>query len=441
MGSPRSPIPGIDPHGTLRPLRLLIAIAAVALFVVPAAGQAVPGLGGAELRAGLTFPERARVGANLFGEVDVGYLWTPPLRVLVGLSVYEATIDREGGGDEGSFRTTAAWVSGRYDLLPWRTLAPYLRGALTLQRVRADAFDAEVDALLQGTYVGVAGGVGARYLLDDSGRLSATAELRRTLVSNVAATAVEIGLRLQLRGHAAYVPDRLALVQHPSRIPRPPPPTPTPGQPTTPDPADTAAERRLAELERAAVEAERALVAARAATPDTPPSELRDDRDRVAVEAMLRQSLARATAAMSSLAPGEETETDLVLTITGDAFARRSPALAPAVRDQIRVLATTLAGYPGHIISVEGHTDPVGDPEANRLLSEQRAESVRAALVAESVDPLWVGSRGFGAQRPVASNETPAGRTLNRRVEIRVSKRACPVPPLPGDTGALECLL
>jgi outer membrane protein OmpA-like peptidoglycan-associated protein len=413
-----------------------------------AATQALPALAGGEIRAGLTFPHDANVAASAFGELDVGYVWRPPLRVLLGLSVYEANIDREGGGDEGSFRATGFWASGRYDLFPWRTVAPYVRGGVTLQRVRADAFDANIDALLDGVYVGAAAGIGARYLLDSPGRLSATAELRRTFMSNVANTALELGLRFQRRGLDAYVPDPAILAGR--RVAEP-----GPRWAAAPMP-DTAADRRLAELERAALEAERALAAARdapapAPTPGAPVPQpavaapgravtaVTDARRRDAVEAMFRQGLARAAASMGTVTRLEETATEFVLILGGGLFGSGAATLAGAARDEMRVLATVLAGYPGHIIQVEGHTDAVGDAASNQRLSEQRAASVRAALIAEGVDPLWVGSRGLGARRPLATNQTPSGRATNRRVEIRASKQLCPEPPLAAGDGGLVC--
>jgi outer membrane protein OmpA-like peptidoglycan-associated protein len=429
-----------------------MGIAGLGLGAGQADTQALPALAGGEIRTGLTFPQSANVAASAFGELDVGYVWRPPLRVLLGLSVYEANIDREGGGDEGSFRATGFWASGRYDLFPWRTIAPYVRGGVTLQRVRADAFDANIDALLDGVYVGAAAGIGARYLLDSRGQLSATTELRRTFMSNVAHTALELGLRLQRRGLDAYAPDPATLAGRGVAEPGP--------RWAAAPMRDTAADRRLAELERAALEAERALAAARdapapplaraptpagaapppvVAAPDPPVTGVTEAQRREAVEAMFRQGLARAAASMGTVTRLEETGTEFVLILGGGLFGSGAATLAGPARDEMRVLATVLAGYPGHIIHVEGHTDAVGDAASNQRLSEQRAATVRAALIAEGVDPLWVGSRGLGAQRPLATNQTPAGRATNRRVEIRASKQLCPEPPLAAGDGGLVC--
>jgi outer membrane protein OmpA-like peptidoglycan-associated protein len=419
---------------------LLVAGVAVVAWAAPATGQRFPGLGGGEARAGLVFPENANVAAGTLAELDLGYVWAPPLRILVGVGRFEANIDREGGGDEGSFRATGIWAGGRYDLMTRNTLAPYVRGGLTLQRVRADAFDQDVGALLQGTYVGLAGAVGARYLLDPWGRLSATAELRRVAVTNVAHTALELGLRLQLRGYRAYIPEAVALVD-----PRAGPPGP---QPVRPAPAtfvrDTVAERRLAELEEIARELERALAELRVSptAPASPVAVVADPpREAAGVEAMLRQSVRRAAGAMASITDLEETGEAFVLTLAGSAFPSGSAQLAAAAREETRVLATVLAGYPRHIVLVHGHTDSAGDAAANQVLSERRAAGVRAALIAEGVDPLWIGSRGFGELHPVTTDETAAGRAMNRRVEVRVSKADCPTTPVTGPGGVLECRL
>ncbi len=73
-------------------------------------------------------------------------------------------------------------------------------------------------------------------------------------------------------------------------------------------------------------------------------------------------------------------------------------------------------------IIVEGHTDNVGKPEANTMLSQKRAESVRDYLVKRGVETGRLEPKGFGPARPSDSNATPAGRENNRRVEFVVGK-------------------
>jgi outer membrane protein OmpA-like peptidoglycan-associated protein len=69
-------------------------------------------------------------------------------------------------------------------------------------------------------------------------------------------------------------------------------------------------------------------------------------------------------------------------------------------------------------ISVEGHTDSTGTPDGNRKLSDERAVSVKAALLAKGIDARRLQSKGFGQDKPVADNHTEEGRAKNRRVEL-----------------------
>ena len=69
---------------------------------------------------------------------------------------------------------------------------------------------------------------------------------------------------------------------------------------------------------------------------------------------------------------------------------------------------------------LKGHTDSVGSDSMNMKLSQARADSVKAALVREGVDPSRMDSVGYGPTRPIESNKTRAGRALNRRTEFNI---------------------
>lgn len=69
-------------------------------------------------------------------------------------------------------------------------------------------------------------------------------------------------------------------------------------------------------------------------------------------------------------------------------------------------------------LSVEGYTDNVGDPKANKSLSEARAKAVVAAVVAKGIAASRLTASGFGQDKPVADNATEDGRAKNRRVEL-----------------------
>jgi len=71
-------------------------------------------------------------------------------------------------------------------------------------------------------------------------------------------------------------------------------------------------------------------------------------------------------------------------------------------------------------IEIGGHTDNVGTAKSNLVLSEARANTVRAYLLTKGIDPARVTAKGYGFSVPVASNKTAAGRAQNRRTEVKI---------------------
>jgi len=100
-------------------------------------------------------------------------------------------------------------------------------------------------------------------------------------------------------------------------------------------------------------------------------------------------------------------------------FPADSSVLVPSESEKIRLISEVLGQYPHRDILVEGHTADVAGGMDPQSLSEARAAAVGNALVATKVRrPDQIVYRGWGAQRPVASNSTEEGRAKNRRVEI-----------------------
>jgi outer membrane protein OmpA-like peptidoglycan-associated protein len=95
--------------------------------------------------------------------------------------------------------------------------------------------------------------------------------------------------------------------------------------------------------------------------------------------------------------------------------------LKPGARETLAKIAGIILSHPGLRLAVEVHTDRIGGDDLNQRLSEQRANSVRDYLVAQSVSSDSITSSGFGKTRPAASNDTLIGRQVNRRVELVVS--------------------
>ena len=71
-------------------------------------------------------------------------------------------------------------------------------------------------------------------------------------------------------------------------------------------------------------------------------------------------------------------------------------------------------------IEISGHTDNVGKPADNLLLSMNRAKAVVSYLVSKNIVAQRVSSKGYGETKPVADNKTEEGRALNRRTEMKV---------------------
>jgi OmpA-OmpF porin, OOP family len=69
-------------------------------------------------------------------------------------------------------------------------------------------------------------------------------------------------------------------------------------------------------------------------------------------------------------------------------------------------------------VTIVGHTDSTGWVEPNRKLSERRAQSVKAVLVKNGVEPALITTSGMGARKPIAPNTRPEGRAKNRRVTV-----------------------
>ncbi len=78
--------------------------------------------------------------------------------------------------------------------------------------------------------------------------------------------------------------------------------------------------------------------------------------------------------------------------------------------------------YPNSKFTVEGHTDSVGSDKLNQTLSESRANSVRDFLIKEGISSDRLTAIGYGESKPIATNNTAAGKKQNRRVEINLVK-------------------
>ncbi len=104
----------------------------------------------------------------------------------------------------------------------------------------------------------------------------------------------------------------------------------------------------------------------------------------------------------------------------GVTFDTDSTVIKPGFAATLDTIAASLNKYPNSLIDVYGHTDSTGSDAYNQTLSENRARVVADYLVSRGVAMARIRSTGFGKTQPVASNDTPEGRSANRRVEIKI---------------------
>jgi outer membrane protein OmpA-like peptidoglycan-associated protein len=111
----------------------------------------------------------------------------------------------------------------------------------------------------------------------------------------------------------------------------------------------------------------------------------------------------------------------LIVNMSGVLFENGRADLLPIAREKLAKIAGILSAHKGLKIEAEGFTDSNGSDASNQLLSEKRAQNTRDYLVQQGLSAEGITSKGFGESHPIATNETPAGRQENRRVELVVS--------------------
>ena len=118
-----------------------------------------------------------------------------------------------------------------------------------------------------------------------------------------------------------------------------------------------------------------------------------------------------------------ETERGLLVSMTSKVlFDSGKSALKHEAGKALDEVVKILNTYKDNKISVEGHTDSVGDAVMNQKLSEKRAQSVEDYLVNAGVSASRISVKGLGKTKPVATNSNAAGREANRRVEVIILK-------------------
>ena len=114
-----------------------------------------------------------------------------------------------------------------------------------------------------------------------------------------------------------------------------------------------------------------------------------------------------------------QTESGVVVTLGDVLFETGETDLRSEAMDSLVEVVDLLQSEPDKLIRIEGHTDSHGGDELNQKLSQERAESVMQYMINAMRIPTYrLIATGYGETRPVASNETEAGRARNRRIDI-----------------------
>ena len=112
----------------------------------------------------------------------------------------------------------------------------------------------------------------------------------------------------------------------------------------------------------------------------------------------------------------------LIVTLPQDIlFATTSATLSGGLRSDLTALAASINRYPDTTVNVIGHADNTGSASFNQDLSARRAQAVSSVLIQSGVQPFRIRSIGRGEDSPIATNLSPEGRAMNRRVEITIT--------------------
>jgi len=113
---------------------------------------------------------------------------------------------------------------------------------------------------------------------------------------------------------------------------------------------------------------------------------------------------------------------DIILVMPGNiTFGVDQDSIRPEFYEELNSVAIVLVEYDKTVVEVGGHTDSTGSDQHNDALSGRRASAVASYLAGQGVAQQRFLTLAFGERRPIAPNDTEAGRQQNRRVEVTLS--------------------
>jgi outer membrane protein OmpA-like peptidoglycan-associated protein len=184
--------------------------------------------------------------------------------------------------------------------------------------------------------------------------------------------------------------------------------------------AELARQQALAQQQQLAQQAEQARLQAQQAQTQAQQAE----QARLAAERQVQETRERLMSQLNSVLQTRNTARGLIVNMSDVLFDVDKATLKPGAKVRLAKVAGILMAYPDLKVQVEGFTDSTGTEPYNQQLSEERARTVREFLSAQGVPPDNITSHGFGESEPIATNNTAAGRQMNRRVDLVVSGNA-----------------
>ena len=152
----------------------------------------------------------------------------------------------------------------------------------------------------------------------------------------------------------------------------------------------------------------------------------------------LRQQLLQQ---FNAVLPTHESARGLVVNMQDVLFATGKYDLTQPAQLALARISGIVISHPGLNLKVEGYTDSTGTVQINQKLSDERADAVRDFLINQGIDPSNMTAQGYGESYPVATNDTSAGRKMNRRVELVISGEVIGVrigvPPAQENSGQM----
>lgn len=132
---------------------------------------------------------------------------------------------------------------------------------------------------------------------------------------------------------------------------------------------------------------------------------------------------------LEKIAETKRTEAGLITKLKADIlFDTGKYDLKPAAVNNLAQMAAIIKKYPEDVLTVKGYTDNTGTAQGNLALSEKRAGAVRDEIIKGGIPSNTVTLVGMGRENPISDNNTPAGRSANRRVEIEITVDESKVP-------------